>query len=161
MNWEFKGMKVGDYQVGYIKPPKSWSIGLAVAASSCFPPFFQPFKVPENSGSWRKGKAEIESPDIWKRAIKDLRLTDGGVYDNLGLEPVWKNHAHVLVSDAGGIFDFQVDKVKLLRRVLRYQSVQKCQIGAVRKRWLVDSFNRGVMAGTYWSTGSSHSSYKS
>ena len=29
-------------------------------------------------------------------------LTDGGVYDNLGLETVWKRYDTVLVSDAGG-----------------------------------------------------------
>ena len=28
-------------------------------------------------------------------------LTDGGVYDNMGLETVWKRYQTVLVSDAG------------------------------------------------------------
>jgi NTE family protein len=31
-----------------------------------------------------------------------LVLSDGGVYDNLGLETVWKRYKTVLVSDAGG-----------------------------------------------------------
>ena len=29
-------------------------------------------------------------------------LSDGGVYDNLGLETVWKRYQTVLVSDGGG-----------------------------------------------------------
>ena len=29
-------------------------------------------------------------------------LTDGGVYDNLGLETAWKRYQTILVSDAGG-----------------------------------------------------------
>ena len=32
----------------------------------------------------------------------ELALTDGGVYDNLGLETVWKRTSTVLVSDGGG-----------------------------------------------------------
>ena len=31
---------------------------------------------------------------------ESLELTDGGIYDNLGLEPIWRDHAVVLVSDA-------------------------------------------------------------
>jgi NTE family protein len=27
------------------------------------------------------------------RIVRSIRLSDGGVYDNLGLEPVWKDHA--------------------------------------------------------------------
>ncbi len=29
-------------------------------------------------------------------------LTDGGVYDNLGLETAWKRYKTILVSDGGG-----------------------------------------------------------
>ena len=29
-------------------------------------------------------------------------LTDGGVYDNLGLETAWKRYETILVSDGGG-----------------------------------------------------------
>jgi NTE family protein len=159
VNWEFKRAKVGDYQAGYIEPPPDWSIGLAVAASSCFPPLFQPLKVPCDLGTWQGGKAKGESPENWASAIKDLRLSDGGVYDNLGLEPVWKDHAHILVSDAGGIFDFQADKGLFPWRVKRYQSVQERQVRALRKRWLIGSFKQDLICGAYWGTGSSRSRY--
>ena len=39
-----------------------------------------------------------------------LRLTHGGDYDNMGLGPVWKSHAVVVVSDAGGIFTEETAK---------------------------------------------------
>jgi NTE family protein len=39
-----------------------------------------------------------ERPPFTSRVI----LTDGGVYDNLGLETAWKRYDTVLVSDAGG-----------------------------------------------------------
>jgi NTE family protein len=34
---------------------------------------------------------------------KKLVLTDGGVYDNLGIEPVWKRYRTLLVSDGGAV----------------------------------------------------------
>ena len=158
VNWEFRGKRMGDYQAGYIPSPNDWSIGLAAAVSSCFPPVFQPLKVPRHLGDWRGGMANRETPGVWKAAMKDLRLTDGGVYDNMGLEPIWKEHASVLVSDAGGIFDFQADK-SLLWRIQRYQSIQERQTRALRKRWLIASFKQNAMDGAYWGTGSARSRY--
>ena len=160
VNWEFTRRTVGDYQAGYVRSPPDWSIGLAVAASSCFPPVFQPLVVPSDLGDWRDGRAQSESPGKWAAAMKDLRLTDGGNYDNMGLEPVWKDHACVLVSDAGGIFDFQGDK-NLLWRVLRYQSIQERQTRALRKRWLIAGFQQDQMDGAYWGTASARSRYRS
>jgi len=37
--------------------------------------------------------------------LQTLFLTDGGVYDNLGLETAWKNYETILVSDGGGLPD--------------------------------------------------------
>ena len=158
VNWESGALEIGDYQAGYIPTPDGWTLGLAVAASSCFPPVFQPLRVPFELGVWARGKARSASEDKWKAAMQDLRLTDGGDYDNMGTEPVWKDHSFVLVSDAGGLFDFQADK-NLLWRVQRYQAVQELQTRALRKRWLISSFEHGIMDGTYWSTGSARSSY--
>ena len=36
-------------------------------------------------------------------------LSDGGVYDNLGLETAWKRYQTVLVSDGGGQFEPEED----------------------------------------------------
>ena len=35
-----------------------------------------------------------------ERLVRSIDLADGGIYDNLGIEPVWRDHAVVLVSDA-------------------------------------------------------------
>ena len=32
----------------------------------------------------------------------ELTLTDGGVYDNLGIETAWKRYRTILVNDGGG-----------------------------------------------------------
>lgn len=157
-NWEAAAHEIGDYQAGYIPTPDSWTVGLAVAASSCFPPVFQPLHVPFGLGDWQRGKARAEDEPKWRAAMQDLRLTDGGDYDNMGTEPVWKDHSFVLVSDAGGLFDFQADK-DLLWRIQRYQAVQELQCRALRRRWLIANFEQEVMDGTYWRTAGARSSY--
>jgi NTE family protein len=153
--WLFSRERVGDYQVGY-RPPGDLRLGQAVAASACFPPLMGPMRLHLDAESWSGGAAPRDQE--WRHCVSDLRLTDGGVYDNMGLEPVWKDHAVVLVSDAGGLFTAEADK-GLLWRVPRYQAIQEQQARALRKRWFIAALRQRTLAGTYWSVGSASSSY--
>jgi NTE family protein len=151
VNWVFERDRAGDYLIGYlIPPPEDWSLARAVAASSCFPPVFNPLPIKRKHDAYKQGRAPAEKR---KRAAKDLRLTDGGVYDNLGLEPVWKSHQTVLVSDGGSTFDPEPDR-GLFRRLKRYTDIVGNQVGALRKRWLISSFISDELEGTYWGIGS-------
>jgi NTE family protein len=156
INWVFERGRMGDYQVGYMKPPPGWPLGRAVAASSCFPPVFNPLPICEDPGAFTRGKAPL-GPER-DECLSDLRLTDGGNYDNLGLEPVWKDHRVVLVSDGGATFDFQSVK-SLFWRLSRYMAIQGNQVAALRKRWLIAGFLSSQFEGTYWGVGSSTVSY--
>ena len=96
VNFVFERERAGDYRLGYLSPPPAdWHVARAVAASSCFPPVFNPLPIDVPAASFKRGR--WESP----AAPEDVRLSDGGLYDNLGLEPVWKSHRVVLVSDGG------------------------------------------------------------
>jgi NTE family protein len=77
----------------------------------------------------------------------------------MGLEPVWKSHKLVLVSDGGATFDFAPDR-GFPRRLGRYLTVQGKQAAAVRKRWLISNFITNQFEGTYWGIGSSRTSYQ-
>jgi NTE family protein len=147
---------MGDYQAGYMRPPEDFPVAKAVAASACFPPLFGPLRLCLNPADLKQGSA----PRGKERdaCLSDLRLTDGGDYDNMGLEPVWKSHAVVLVSDAGGLFTEESDK-GLLWRIPRYQGIQERQARALRKRWLIASFCQSTLDGTYWSVASAPSQY--
>lgn len=157
VNWVFERVRMGDYQAGYVSPhPADFPVATAVGASSCFPPIFDPLPMRYADREYRGGACP-RGPER-TRALKDLRLTDGGNYDNLGLEPVWKNHEIVLSSDGGGTFDFGPDE-SFLWRLGRYTTILENQARALRKRWLISSFISGVMSGTYWGIGSARSSY--
>lgn len=156
VNWIFEQDRMGDYQAGYVKPPETWPLARAVAASSCFPPVFNPLPVGLPADGFAGGKAP-QGP-ARDEAMSDLRLTDGGVYDNLGLEPVWKNHAALLVSDGGAPFEFESDR-GLFQRLHRYMTIVGEQVGSLRKRWLISNFITGELSGTYWGVGSDVGSY--
>lgn len=158
-NWEFRADTLGDYRAGHAPTPPDFPLARAVAASSCFPPFFNPMRVPQNADAFKDGAARREEPEAWAAGLSDLRLTDGGTYDNMGMEPVWKNHDIVLVSDGGGLFNIGPDKGFL--RVKRYQDIQEAQGRYLRKRWLIANAVAGVLDAAYWGVGSARGRYDS
>jgi len=138
---------VRDYSVGSIERPEL-ELATVVAASSAFPPFLSPLTI-DAPGRFEPLEGAIHSGD--PEYTEQLHLTDGGVYDNLGLEPVWKASRTVLVSDAGAPFQL-VGEVETdwVRQTLRALDVATDQARGLRKRWLVDRYVRGELAGCYW-----------
>lgn len=120
-------------------PAAEWPLARAAAASSCLPGAFTAMKV------------ELDGESV--------ELTDGGIYDNLGLEPVWRDHAVVLVSDAAPSFMPAPDMLAAIWRGLRYAVTLLEQATDVRKRWLISNFIRGELEGAYWGIGSLPSNY--
>ena len=139
--------RVGSYLAGYA-PPEGFTLAQAVAASACFPPLFGPMRIDRAAERFKGGRAPGVSADARRQILNDLRVTDGGVYDNMGLEPVWKSHRVVLVSDAGGLMDAEADN-SWTWRIKRYQSIQECQARGVRKRFLISGFTQGTIKGAY------------
>ena len=120
VNWVFERTRMGDYRAGYKAPPPDWPVARAVAASSCFPPVFDPLPLGLAPRDLTGG--DVAPSAERDKLVRGLRLTDGGVYDNMGLEPVWKDHAAVFVSDGGATFDYGVGQNELAR-LLRYSTI--------------------------------------
>jgi len=99
VSWIFERARAGDYQAGYLKNATHWPLARAVAASSCFPPIFGPLLVGARASDFRKGN--YCKPDR-EQLLARLSLSDGGVYDNLGQQPVIDVHEYVFVSLAIG-----------------------------------------------------------
>ena len=149
---------MGDYELGYKSPPPSdWPLARAVAASSCFPPVFRPIQIKMAAEEFKNGSA---SDAERREATSNLRINDGGNYDNLGLEPIWKDHAILFCSDGGGAFDVSPDK-GFLNRLVRYSEILYNQVVAVRKRWLMSNFLTHELEGAYWGCGSARERYGS
>jgi NTE family protein len=157
-NWVFEKDRIGDYEAGHGPPSAALSLALAVGASSCFPPVFKPLRLDLDPAKLAGGK--VPQGAERDKCIRGLALSDGGVYDNLGLEPVWKDHAVVLSSDGGALFGIGAD-TGFVWEVKRYLAIPENQALAVRKRWLMANFLGGIMEGTYWGIGGATSSYGS
>lgn len=157
VNWVFDSGRdrMGDYLAGYTSQAPDWPLARAVAASSCFPPIFDPLPLRLDPQDLEGGGYVGEDRDA---LVKEIGLSDGGVYDNMGLEPVWKNHATVLVSDGGAVFEAERDS-GFIWRLNRYVSITGRQGSAMRKRWLISNFIGGILTGTYWSVGSAAAHY--
>ena len=156
VNWVFERRRIGSYQAGYLRPAPPWPLARAVAASSCFPPVFNPLPIGIPPEDLKSGKAKGASRD---EIVRGLRLTDGGTYDNLGLEPLWKRAKALLVSDGGSTFDASPDR-SLIWRLNRYTDILGNQVNAMRKRWLIASFITGDLEGTYWGNASVAAHYE-
>jgi NTE family protein len=146
VNWEFDREKMGDWQAGYVPTPRHWPLARAVAASSCFPPLFSPFAMDQPPQRYQRGS--YTGSDRFQ-LLGRMSLTDGGVYDNLGMEPVWKRHAIVLVSDGGGRFGFRWYSTPL-SQVFQYSNIMQNQVGALRVRWFQSNLRSKVFQGAYW-----------
>jgi NTE family protein len=145
--WRFSKPYMADYLVGMVPKPKV-PLAVAVAASSAFPPVLSPaiLKVEEKDYD-----PQSAGPLFYRPFTTKVMLTDGGVYDNLGLETAWKRYQTVLVSDGGGKMDAEEEpKSDWARHSFRIFNVIDNQVRNLRKRQVIDSFKRKDREGTYW-----------
>jgi NTE family protein len=134
----------------------AWTLAQAVAASSCVPGAFGAATAKQEPSALTGGTyTEADRDEL----VAKIDLSDGGIYDNLGVEPVWRDHEVVLVSDAAPSFKPEPN-VGWLWSALRYGVTFLEQATEVRKRWLVAEFIRGDLEGAYWGIASRPASYE-
>jgi NTE family protein len=156
----FERGRMGSYQSGfYVDVPKDWTVARAVAASSCFPPIFNPLRVGLPASGYRGGMRNSGRDQSRGSKVAGIELSDGGVYDNLGLEPVWKDCQTLLVSDGGAPFSVTTDR-GFVWRLKRYADIASEAAGALRKRWLVSGYIAGTFEGAYWGINSAAAHYR-
>lgn len=145
--WRFSKPYMADYTVGVVPDP-AVDLAVATAASSAFPPILSPLRLKLDPASFR---ADERGPNFAAPFDTQAVLSDGGVYDNLGLETAWKRCKTVLVSDGGGQMAAEGrPHADWLRQALRVNSVIDNQVRSLRKRQTVDGFVRREREGTYW-----------
>ena len=148
VSFRFSKPYAGDYRIGLIRNP-TISLAKAVTASSAFPPVLSPVVIDASTLVFDP----VAGSDLCGNPAycKNLCLTDGGVYDNLGLETVWNRLNTILVSDAGAPLGLQ-DRVSSSweKQAMRAMDIATDQARALRKRALIGDFKSGKRTGTYW-----------
>ena len=145
--WRSSKPYMRDYMVGEIKTP-TIEVATAVAASGAFPPLLSPVTLKPKPTDWTPGSGlELQRPPYTEKVL----LTDGGVYDNLGLETAWKRYQTILISDGGGHVGGNPDlKGDWIHQTIRFVGVIDSQVRALRKRQAIGGFRAGDRKGTYW-----------
>ena len=146
--FRFSKPYMGDYRVGRIEKP-TVELAVAVAASSAFPPVLSPCVLDLRGATWKDDDDGNDLAD--KPGFRDkIKLADGGVYDNLGLETAWKRYKTVLVSDAGGhVADDPDPDSDWLQQTARVLKLVDNQVRSLRKRQVIDSFTEKTRDGMY------------
>lgn len=153
--WRFTREGMGDSRYGYMR----WTTGstpgrisFAVSASAAFPPIFTPVRVRLEQYTFSPPPYGETRPEV----TAEMPLSDGGVYDNLGLEVLLGHKPlptgitlpppQILVaSDAGhpARYRFTGSRLPFLssfRLLGRVRDIGLEQVGALRRRSLVESF---------------------
>jgi predicted acylesterase/phospholipase RssA len=128
-------------------PADSFPLAKAVAASSAFPPLFPPVAL-------SKSDFGFLGDDEFRRVGPDY-LTDGGVFDNLGVSRIDKLVANeerdgirlILVSDASAMFDYvgSTRYSSLFRRTLRTTDILMYRIASFENALWRDGYESRIL----------------
>lgn len=151
-NWIFSKSLMRTYKLGVIDFPHT-RLSQVVAASSAFPPFFSPVVLRLNPNDFRKS----ELADLFDRTDlkKRVSLTDGGVYDNLGIHSI-RDFGTLLISDASSPLNSKEGWSilrALVHRSKRPMDIAIEQTRALRRHAIVTQLVKGEKHGALWGIG--------
>ncbi len=160
--FRFKNDSMGDYTLGYAKP-EGFRLADAMAMSAAVPGVFGPLAIDASSFKWERRTsygASMETLQPVPANFSKLHLYDGGVYDNLGLEPLFDcatqepkeglEGCFILVSDAGAVLTNGFDLAPFsLMRFKRMSDIQGDQIRSLRVRPFWKFIKRDPSHGAY------------
>jgi NTE family protein len=154
--WRFAKAYAADFRVGRIDQPR-FPISCVVAASSAFPPVLSPVRLRFAPGAVKP----MEGSDLHREPFTQIAiLSDGGLYDNLGLERIWKRCRTILVSNAGrNTPEIGSPSGRWVGQLFRTLGLVQQQAENSRKRILLGMHNLGQRKVAYWSIDTPVSSY--
>jgi NTE family protein len=151
--FRFKRTDLGDYSLGYAAS-SDFPLSDALAVSAAFPGGFGPLRIEARRFTWKKRAwdAPLGSEQPVEIGYDALHLYDGGIYDNLGLEPFFDagkgkskhTESYIIVSDAGfplptGFSFWSINP----RRLMRIADIMADQGHALRIRTFTNFLQQG------------------
>ena len=156
-NWRFQRDLMGDYQTKYVMDPK-FRLSHALAASAAVPGLIGPLRLNSKRHQW----SECHD-DEWREIrpkYKHLHLWDGGVYDNLGVESLFKpgqglcgDTDFLIVCDASRPLSSETRQSRwrpgYLKASMRLVDIATDQVRSLRTRMLMEYFKQNPGSGAY------------
>lgn len=159
--FRFKRGDIGEYTLGYASAAR-FPLASALAVSAAFPGGFGPLSLKTGEYEWRKREwgASLETAEPALPAFRRLHLYDGGVYDNMGLEPFFdagrqvpkQEGCYLICSDAGAPLapGFEMGPLNAFR-LTRIADIMSDQSRSLRVRTLVHYLQQTRSSGAYLS----------
>ena len=146
--WRFSRPYMGDWRVGRVMAPRL-RLAEAVAASSAFPPVLSPMVLDLDPATFSDDPGNDLTEEAYRQRVV---LSDGGVYDNMGIETAWKKYETILVSDGGGKMQPERrPKSDWAQHSVRVLGVIDNQVRSLRKRQVIHAYRTDPKRkGTYW-----------
>jgi NTE family protein len=155
-NWRFERKRMGDWVMGYVLEP-DFPLAQAMAASAAFPGLIGPLVVRSDEYSWHRYDHDAQGWTSSKPSLPHVCLWDGGVYENLGLEPLFKPGRgyregvdFLLVSDASGASSSNPPRYRAPHRLIEIATEQ---VRGLRARMIVSHFEVHPGTGAYFRLG--------
>jgi NTE family protein len=165
--FRFRDAKGGDYEMGYADF-RNFDLAKAMAVSAAFPGGIGPLTIEVQEYQWQKRESwDSSNPPLdFLPPFMHLHLYDGGLYDNLGIEPLF-DMGRRIIKDSAGEIDFIIvsdagaplprlllPNVLRWRRLKRFMDIVMDQARALRVRAFVNFLQQNPCAGMYLQIGS-------
>ena len=159
-NWRFMSQRrMGDYVVNYVENPNI-PLADAMAASAAYPELIGALVLDTRKYNWFKfsGKTVEQTQPKFSK----LHLWDGGLYDNLGVEALFKIEDEcpypgdcnfLVVSDASNPIGLKKHSIRPWKRALRLIAISMDQVRSLRARILINHFENHKNSGVYFKIG--------
>lgn len=164
--FRFKNATGGDYDLGYADF-SDFELAKAMAVSAAFPAGIGPLAIETNEYVWLKSESwnSANPPSKIIPKFYKLHIYDGGLYDNLGMEPLFdigkreikisgENIDFLIISDAGAELSKTSLNLISLLRIKRFMDIVMSQARALRVRAFVDFLQKNPSSGMYLQIGS-------
>lgn len=159
-NFRFMHKRMGDYLLNYAAHP-DLPVSVAIASSAGFPILIGPYILRTNRYDWFKyedGSNEKMIPA--SVPFKKIHLWDGGVYDNLGLEALFKTNRSefrdgfdfLIVSDGSLPIGISTSRLHL-SRAHRLVDIAAAQARNLMVRNLMRHFTGNPYSGVFFQIG--------
>ncbi len=156
-NWRFQRDIMGDYQTKYVTDP-DFQLAHALATSDAVPGLIGPLMMRTKHHEWSEFR-DGDWHDIEPK-YRRLHLWDGGVYDNLGVESLFKPSEglcegtdFLIVCDASRPLSSDARQSRwrpgYLRASMRMVDVATDQVRSLRARMLMGHFKQNPGSGAY------------
>jgi len=155
-NFRIRTDYMGDDAIGYVQNPKI-PLSHVIAASAAFPVLIGPYILQTNNFMWTKDKHGRKEQVT---TAPQYTLWDGGVYDNLGLDALYKTGRgldkevdFLIVSNASASIDYQRRHGHIsLANLRRLLDISQNQVDILRTRQVISSIiSKGL--GLYFKIG--------